>query len=148
MSEKNGEKTNGNVIKGPWTTEKEIVSEDELDATKALKLAFAEALTQQIVVQMIYSMGKNDVDVGDENFVYDVGLIIELIKGSIYRGMGIPHPTHAFFEALVDLTIDENKNIHSQIDLNIFEKFAELTEYFKDDDDPEISKDDDDPEIS
>ena len=112
MSEKNGEKTNGNVIKGPWTTEKEIVSEDELDATKALKLAFAEALTQNIVVQMIYSMGQNDVDVADENFVYDVGLIIELTKGCIYRSIGLSHPTHLLTEALKSLPTDhKGKNI-------------------------------------
>ena len=105
-------------------------------------LEFAEELNQKIVVQMIHTLGENGIDVADKSFIRDLGLIIELIKGSIYRSMGIPHPTHAFFEALVDLTIDENKNIHSQIDLNIFEKFAELSKYFEDDDDndpPEIS---------
>ena len=130
MSEKNGEKTNGNVIKGPWTTEKEIVSEDELDATKALKLAFAEALTQQIVVQMIYSMGKNDVDVGDKNFVYDVGLIIELTKGCIYRSIGLPHPTHLLTEVLKSLPTDKYSEDHVA-------EVLEMLETMEDDDDDE-----------
>ena len=130
MSEKNGEKTNGNVIKGPWTTEKEIVSEDELDATKALKLAFAEALTQQIVVQMIYSMGKNDVDGGDENFVYDVGLIIELTKGCIYRSIGLPHPTHLLTEVLKSLPTDKYSEDHVA-------EVLEMLETMEDDDDDE-----------
>ena len=131
MSEKNGEKTNGNVIKGPWTP-KEIVSENELDATKALKLAFAEALTQQIVVQMIYSMGKNDVDVGDENFVYDVGLIIELTKGCIYRSMGLSHPTHLLTEVLKSLPTDHKGKKYSE---DHVAEVLEMLESMEDDDD-------------
>ena len=134
MSEKNGEKTNGNVIKGPWTTEKEIVSEDELDATKALKLAFAEALTQQIVVQMIYSMGQNDVDVGDKNFVYDIGIIIELTKGCIYRSMGLSHPTHLLTEVLKSLPTDHKGKKYSE---DHVAEVLEMLETMEDDDDDE-----------
>ena len=51
--------------------------------------------------------------------------------------MGIPHVTHAFFEAIVDLNVDEeDSTIHSQLDLNILEKFVEMSE---NDDDPEVS---------
>ena len=131
MSEKNGEKTNGNVIKGPWTP-KEIVSENELDATKALKLAFAEALTQQIVVQMIYSMGQNDVDVGDKNFVYDIGIIIELTKGCIYRSIGLPHPTHLLTEVLKSLPTDKYSEDHVAEVLEMLETMDD------DDDEPEL----------
>jgi len=86
---------------------------------------------------MIQTLGENGIGVADESFIRDLGLIIELTKGSIYRSMGIPHPTHAFFEALVDLNVDEEDNtIHSHIDLNMLEKFVEMSE---DDDDPEVS---------
>ena len=118
-------------------------------------MEFAEELNQKIIVQMIHTMGENGIGVGDESFIRDLGLIIELTKGSIYRSMGIPHPTHAFFETLVHLTIDDDKTIHSQIDLNKLEKFVEVSEYFGEDDSGviEVSEyfgdgDDDDPEIS
>ena len=133
MSEKNDEKTNGNVIKGPWTP-KEIVSENELDATKALKQSCAEALTQNIVVQMIYSMGQNDVDVADENFVYDIGLIIELTKGCIYRSIGLSHPTHLLTEVLKNLPTDHIGNKYSED--HVAEVLAML-ETMEDDDDDE-----------
>ena len=116
---------------------------------------------------MIQTMGENDIDVTDKSFIRDLGLIIELTKGSIYRSMEIPHPTHAFFETLVDLTIDDDNTIHTQIDLNKLKKFIKVSEYFEEDDSAggviEISeyfgegddfiivdddKDDDDPEIS
>ena len=130
MSEKNDEKPNGNVIKGPWTP-KEIVSENELDATKALKLAFAEALTQQIVVQLIYTMGQNDVDVANNDFVYDIGLIIELTKGCIYRSIGLPHPTHLLTEVLKSLPTDKYSEDHVV-------EVLEMLESMEDDDEPEF----------
>ena len=135
MSEKNDEKPNGNVIKGPWTP-KEIVSENELDATKALKLAFAEALTQQIVVQLIYTMGQNDVDVADKSFVYDVGLIIELTKGCIYRSIGLPHPTHLLTEVLKSLPTDHQGKKYSED--HIAEVLEMLESMEDDDDEPEF----------
>ena len=131
MPEKNDEKPNGNVIKGPWTP-KEIVSENELDATKALKLAFAEALTQQIVVQLIYTMSQNDVDVADNDFVYDIGLIIELTKGCIYRSIGLPHPTHLLTEVLKSLPTDKYSEDHVAEVLEMLESMED------DDDEPEF----------
>ena len=53
--------------------------------------------------------------------------------------MGIPHPTHKFFETLVDLNVDDDRSIHSQINLDMLEKFVEMSKYYEDDDDPEIS---------
>ena len=135
MSEKNDEKPNGNVIKGPWTP-KEIVSENELDATKALKLAFAEALTQQIVVQLIYTMSQNDVDVADNDFVYDIGLIIELTKGCIYRSIGLPHPTHLLTEVLKSLPTDHQGKKYSED--HIAEVLEMLESMEEDDDEPEF----------
>ena len=136
MPEKNDEKPNGNVIKGPWTP-KEIVSENELDATKALKLAFAEALTQQIVVQLIYTMSQNDVDVADKSFVYDVGLIIELTKGCIYRSIGLPHPTHLLTEVLKSLPTDHKGKKYSEDHVaEVLEMLESMEEV--DDDEPEF----------
>ena len=101
-------------------------------------MEFAEELNQKIIIQMVHSMGENGIGVSADSFIRDLGLIIELTKGSIYRSMGIPHPTHEFFEALVDLTVDDDKNIHSQLDLDIMGKFVEISKYYEDDDDPEI----------
>ena len=89
---------------------------------------------------MVHTMGENGIGVSDESFIRDLGLIIELTKGSIYRSMGIPHPTHEFFEALVDLDIDEdNSSMSSTLDFDLLEKFIETSKHFEDDDDPEVS---------
>ena len=142
-----------NVIQGPWPKPKrkaKILDEKVLELRKNME--FAEELNQEIIIKMIQTMGENDIGVTDKSFIRDLGLIIELTKGSIYRSMGIPHPTHAFFETLVDLTIDDDEAIHTQIDLNKLKKFIEISEYFGDGDDfiivPSGDEDDDDPEIS
>ena len=156
-----------NVIQGPWPKPKrktKILDEKVLELRKNME--FAEELNQEIIIKMIQTMGENDIGVTDKSFIRDLGLIIELTKGSIYRSMGIPHPTHAFFETLVDLTIDDDETIHTQIDLNKFKKFIKVSEYFGEDDSgvieiseyfgdgddfiivPSDDEDDDDPEIS
>ena len=156
-----------NVIQGPWPKPKrktKILDEKVLELRENME--FAEELNRKIIIQMIQTMGENDIDVTDKSFIRDLGLIIELTKGSIYRSMGIPHPTHAFFETLVDLTIDDDETIHTQIDLNKFKKFIKVSEYFGEDDSgvieiseyfgdgddfiivPSDDEDDDDPEIS
>ena len=142
--QKNGNaKENDNIIQGPWPKSKRKVKiPDEEFLLLQENMDFAEELNQKIVIQMIHTLGENGIDVADAAFIRDLGLIIELIKGSIYRGMEIPHPTHAFVEALVDLELDEDKNIRSQIDLNIFDKVVEIIEYVEN-----LESDDDPPEI-
>ena len=143
--QKNGNaKENDNVIQGPWPKSKRKVKvPDEETLELRENIEFAEELNQKIIVHMIQTMGENGIGVSDESFIRDLGLIIELTKGSIYRSMGIPHPTHEFFEALVDLDVDEEDNtIHSQLDLDMIVKFVEISKFLEDDDD------DDDPEIS
>ena len=133
-----------NVVQGPWPKSKRKVKvPDEEFLQLQENMEFAEELNQKIIVQMIHTLSENGIDVADVSFIRDLGLIIELIKGSIYRGMGIPHPTHTFSEALVDLNVDENNNIHTQIDLNIFDKIIEGIKYFEN-----LESDDDPPEIS
>ena len=91
-------------------------------------MEFAEELNQKIILQMIHTLGENGVSVTDDSFIRDLGLIIELTKGSIYRSMGIPHPTHEFFEALVDLDIDDDdQSIHSSLDFDLLEKFVKYS---------------------
>ena len=103
-------------------------------------MEFAEELNQRIIVQMIHTLGENGIGVTDESFIRDLGLIIELTKGSIYRSMGIPHPTHGFFEAMVEIDIDEdNSSMSSTLDFDLLEKFIETSKNFEDDDDPEVS---------
>ena len=145
--QKNGNaKETKNVIQGPWPKSKKKVKIPDEDALELQEnMEFAEELNQSLIIHMVQMLSENGVDVSKPSFIRDLGLIIEMTKGSIYRSMGIPHPTHAFFETIVDVDIDEDDNtIHSHIDLNMLEKFVEDNKDLEDDDD----NDDDDPEVS
>ena len=142
--QKNGNaKENDNVIQGPWPKSKrkvKVPDEELLELRENME--FAEELNQDLIIQMVQMMGENGIGVSDPDFIRDLGLIIEMTKGSIYRSMGIPHPTHAFFETIVEIDVDEDDNtIHSHIDLNMLEKFVEANKDLEDDndDDPEVS---------
>ena len=134
-------KENGNVIQGPWPKSKRKVKlPDEEFLQMQENMEFAEELNQKIILQMIHTLGENGVSVSDDSFIRDLGLIIELTKGSIYRSMGIPHPTHEFFEAMVEIEIEEdNSSMSSTLDFDLLEKFIEISRHNEDDDDPEVS---------
>ena len=134
-------KENDNVIQGPWPKSKRKVKlPDEEFLQMQENMEFAEELNQKIILQMIHTLGENGVSVSDDSFIRDLGLIIELTKGSIYRRMGIPHPTHEFFEAMVEIEIEEdNSSMSSTLDFDLLEKFIEISRHNEDDDDPEVS---------
>ena len=134
-------KENDNVIQGPWPKSKRKVKlPDEEFLQMQENMEFAEELNQKIILQMIHTLGENGVSVSDDSFIRDLGLIIELTKGSIYRSMGIPHPTHGFFEAMVEIEIEEdNSSMSSTLNFDLLEKFIETSKNLEDDNDPEVS---------
>ena len=132
---------NDNIIQGPWPKSKRKVKlPDEEFLQMQENMEFAEELNQKIILQMIHTLGENGISVSDDSFIRDLGLIIELTKGSIYRSMGMPHPTHGFFEAMVEIDIDEdNSSMSSTLDFDLLEKFIETSKNLEDDNDPEVS---------
>ena len=85
---------------------------------------------------MMHTLGENGVDISENAFVRDVALIIEMTKGSIYRSLGLKHPTQGLFEALVELSVDPDNTIATEVNQDILEEYIKL---FGDDDDPDIS---------
>ena len=75
---------------------------------------------------MIHTIGENKIDVGKKDFIRDVGLLIEFTKGTIYRSMGLPHITQKIFESFVEVTVDPDNNIHSEVNSDLLMKFFEL----------------------
>jgi len=75
---------------------------------------------------MIHTMGENKIDGGEKDFIRDVGLLIEFVKGTIYRSMGLPHITQKIFESFVEVTVDTDNNIHSEVNSDLMMKFFEL----------------------
>ena len=102
-------------------------------------MQFAGELTQSLMVQMIHSMGENGIDVGEKAFIRDMAMIIEMVKGSIYRDMGLDHPTHMFMEEYVDIIINEDNTFETEVDFDTIIKLADmLDDEDEDEDDPKV----------
>ena len=127
-----------NVIKGPWSVKsvREVKLPDQDVIALHENLQFAEDLTQSLMVQMIHTMSENGIDVGTKDFIRDMAMLIELVKGSLYRDMKMVHPTHKFVEEFVDI-MESGDTFETEVDFNTIVELANLIE--EDEDDPEIS---------
>ena len=85
---------------------------------------------------MMHTLGQNGVDISDNSFVRDMALVIEMTKGSIYRSLELNHITHGLFEALVEVEIDPDNSIATEVNQDLLEEYIK---FFGDDDDPEVS---------
>ena len=128
-----------NVVKGPWSVKSaRKVKLPDLDIIAVQQdMQFAGELTQSLMVQMIHTMGENGIDVGEKAFIRDMAMIIEMVKGSIYRDMGLDHPTHMFMEEYVDIIINEDNTFETEVDFDTIIKLADMLDD-EDDDDPKV----------
>ena len=125
------------MVQGPWPkTKRKVKLPDETAIELQERLGFAEELTQTVIVQMMHTLGQNGVDISDNAFVRDMALVIEMTKGSIYRSLELKHVTHGLFEALVELEIDPDNTVATEVNQDLLEEYIKL---FGDNDDPEIS---------
>ena len=113
-----------NVIKGPWKlkAKKEVVVPDLDVIALQENIMFADDLTESCLVQMIHTMGENGVEIGDKEFVRDIGFVIEAVKSTIYRDMGLVHPMSRVMEMLTKINVDEKNSMNSQVDMDLLEK--------------------------
>ena len=106
------EKKSANVIKGPWPEKEENNSLSAGEITKEVSKVvaaqeFVNALTQDIIVQAIHNLKTQGINIDDKNFVYEMSLIIEIMKGSIYRSIGFSYPTQMISGLLKELSIEK-----------------------------------------
>ena len=127
MTDQENKEPSAKIIQGPWLKTKRKIRLPDPDALKLQEnVAFAEELTRSVIVQMIHTIGENKIDVGKKDFIRDVGLLIEFTKGTIYRSMGLPHITQKIFESFVEVTVDPDNNVHSEVNSDLLMKFFEL----------------------
>ena len=125
------------MVQGPWPkTKRKVKLPDETAIELQERLGFAEELTQTVIVQMMHTLGQNGVDISDNTFVRDMALVIEMTKGSIYRSLELNHITHGLFEVLVEVEIDPDNSIVTEVNQDLLEEYIKM---FGVNDDPEVS---------
>ena len=120
-----------NVIYGPWGSDPVKYDnktsnwikqkyDRELDKNNSQlqmkeKLAKIDAMTENVMVQMIHTFSENGYDIADEQFILDVGFLSEVIKGALSRQEGLPHIIQGFIEQIMS---PERKETEDGIDLH------------------------------
>tara|TARA_B100000035_G_scaffold19368_1_gene15490 strand:+ start:827 stop:1219 length:393 start_codon:yes stop_codon:yes gene_type:complete len=111
---------NGKVIQFPT---KMKVNKGVKISDTAIKLhtdlKFAEHLTEGLVVNMIANMNENGLDTESPEFVKDIGFMIEVVKGTIYRDMGVKHPMQELVDIFVLSDYDETQGLYTEFDLDL-----------------------------
>lgn len=125
ISEKMTDKKNlDNVIIGPWSTKFkseldqpwELTEKQKKESTQkkiAENLARVDAMTESLMVAMIYAMQEDGIDIGDDDYISDIGLVAETVKSCLFRQMDYPH----ILQELTDMTM-----IRGEVDNDFGEK--------------------------
>jgi len=93
------------IIKGPWKNPIiKVPSKAELD--RLHDLAFIEELSENVMVNLIYVLGENGVEITSKDFLQDIAFVIESLKSTLYREMGMPHPLTNIIRSISEVTID------------------------------------------
>ncbi len=133
------EKPTAQIIKGPWKKISKVKIPDE-DAQRLREdIEFAEELTESLMVQMIHTINENGFDVNGNDFLSDMGFVIEVVRSLIYREMGLQHPLKDIMSELVISEIDATNRVSTSLDIP---KTVETTKFLSEefnDEDPEVS---------
>ena len=119
------EEEKGKVIQFPLKLDpKNPVKIDDTALQLHTDLKFADHLTEGLVVNLIHNMGENEVDTSDPNFIRDIGFLIELVKSTIYRDMGIKHPMQGLVDLFVESEHDETQGLYTRFDIDALAEFV------------------------
>ena len=84
MNGPNGnEPVENNIIKGPWKSKRVKVPDPSVFELQQ-DMLFAEELCENVMVQVIYTLGENGIDIGDKEFLQDIAFVIEALKSTLY----------------------------------------------------------------
>ena len=65
------------------------------------KLSRVDMITENIMVQLIHTLGEYDYDISKEDFILDMGFLSEVVKAVISRQERIPHVIQGLVDSLM-----------------------------------------------
>ena len=101
-------------------------------------IAFADHLTETLMVQMIHTIGENGYNVSEKSFIGSMGFIIETVKASLYKEMGLKHPLSRMMDILTAISDDEDHPV-TEVNIEEIEFLANILEKESDDDGPDLA---------
>ena len=111
MSEEN-EKKSAEIIQGPW---KELKRKVKLPDKSVIELQetidFIDDLVGKIIIQMIYTIKENKIDVEKESFVKNISFIIEMVRASLLKEMSLNTNMTKIMDILFEIIFNSDFDI-------------------------------------
>ena len=85
------------------------------------------------MVGLIHTIHENGFDVDSNEFLHDMGFIIECVKSVVYREMGFQHPMSDIMKELTVSTIDETNTLSTELDIDKVVKTTQFVSELEDD---------------
>ena len=143
MNESENEKpASNNILQGPWRTKKVKIPENTIFDTQQ-EMAFIEELAESAIIQMIYTLGDNGVNIGTKYFFQNISFIVESLKCTLYEEKGWFHPLTPIIKNISEVSVEDSDS-HETITLRLnIDKLTALAKKMNLDND----ETDDDPKI-
>jgi len=144
MNESENEKpASNNILQGPWKKTKKVKIQENSVFDTQQEIAFIEELSESVIVQMVYTLGDNGVNVGTKDFFQNIAFLVESLKCTLYEEKGWFHPLTPIIKNISEVTV-EDSDTHETITLRLnVDKLIALAKKMNLDDD----ETDDDPKI-
>ena len=135
MNESENEKpASNNILQGPWRTKKVKIPENSVFDTQQ-EMAFIEELAESVIVQMVYTLGDNGVNVGTKDFFQNIAFIVESLKSTLYEEKGWFHPLTPIIKNISEVSVEDSDS-HETITLRLnIDKLTALVKKMKLDND-------------
>ena len=144
MNESENEKpASNNILQGPWRTKKVKIPENSIFDTQQ-EMAFIEELAESVIVQMVYTLGDNGVNVGTKDFFQNIAFLVESLKCTLYEEKGWFHPLTPIIKNISEVSVEDSDSDEETITLRFnIDKLTALAKKMNLDND----ETDDDPKI-
>tara|TARA_B100000508_G_C11212238_1_gene158166 strand:+ start:16 stop:435 length:420 start_codon:yes stop_codon:yes gene_type:complete len=117
MSE--SENASNNIIQGPWKKTKKVKIPENRISDIQEEIAFIEELSESAIVQMVYTLGDNGVDIGTKDFFQNIAFIVESLKCTLYEEKGWFHPLTPIIKNITEVSVEDSDSDEETITLKL-----------------------------
>ena len=145
MNESENEKpASNNILQGPWKKTKKVKIPENTIFDTQQEMAFIEELAESVIVQMVYTLGDNGVNVGTKDFFQNIAFLVESLKCTLYEEKGWFHPLTPIIKNITEVSVEDSDSDEETITLRLnIDKLNALVKKLNLDNDEA----DDDPKI-
>ena len=118
MNESENEKpASNNILQGPWRTKKVKIPDNSVFDTHQ-EMAFIEELSEQVIVQMLYTLAENGINIDSKEFFQHIAFTVESLKSALYEEKGWFHPLTPIIKNISEVSVEDSDS-HETITLRL-----------------------------